>query len=121
MFKNFSYLIVAASLIIFASACSAADINLHVDFAYNGPSANTTGFKLYQRDPAGNTKVIAEIANPEARTYDGVISVTKGRSYYYLTAYNATEESGPSNEYPFEYIEPVTGGLPTPTVIIKFN
>ncbi len=100
----------------------AAEINIHMEFAYNGvPELQTLGFKLYQTSPEGVETVVTDIADPDVRIWDGVVQVEPGRSLYALVAYSAELESPKSEAYPFEYIEPATFGMPAPTIIIKFQ
>lgn len=113
-----------ASLFIlgFAGHSLAAPVNVTIDFAYNGTTAmETKGFKLYHMRPDGTEIVAVDMDDPATRNWAGVLDVPSGRSIFTLAAYNDEEESGRSVEFPFEYIEPATEGLPTPTVIIKFN
>ncbi len=102
---------------------TAGEVDVIVDFAYNGtPDMETLGFKFYKEGPDGIEVVVADIVGPEKRTWRGTVKVDEGKSSFSLSAYSATAESGKSPAVPFEYIEPITpGGLPTPTVIIKFN
>jgi hypothetical protein len=122
MIKNLSLFIISLFILACASYSSAAPVNVTINFAYNGTSAmETAGFKLYHKLPDGTEIVAVDMEDPTTRSWSGILEVPNGRSVFTLSAYNATEESGRSAEFPFEYIEPVTGGLPTPTVIIKFN
>ncbi len=122
--KYFAVLFVSLSMLLGTIITSTAgEVNVMVEFAYNGtPDMNTLGFKLYKEGPDGVEIVVADIVGPEERNWSGKVKVDEGKSLFSLAAYSATSESGKSPEVPFEYIEPITpGGLPTPTVIIRFN
>jgi hypothetical protein len=100
----------------------AGTVNIHVNFAYNGPDElNTLGFKLYQQYGEDDPVVIATIEGGDVRTWEGSIEVPVGRSFYTMTAYSAEQESPHSSPYSFEYIESETPGMPAPTVIFKFQ
>lgn len=117
------YMIVMVALTGWAVRAWTAEINLHLEFAYNGgEELNTSGFKLYQR-PDGETTgtLIVTIEGGDTRSWEGVIDAPLGRSFYTLTAFSPDQESPHSTpEYPFEYIEPETPGMPAPTVIFRF-
>lgn len=103
----------------------AGEIDVHIEWSYNGPTETTEGFRLYQKSPDSTEVIVADIVGGETRSWDGVLNAEVGRSIYYLTAYGTLDgeyiESPKSTGYPFEYIEPLTPGLPAPTVIIRFN
>ncbi len=119
----FAYVTIVLVIGFFAlKPAQAAEIDIHMDFAYNGvPELQTLGFKLYQTSPDGIETVVADISDPDVRTWDGVIQVEPGRSLYSLVAYSAVRESPKSVTYPFDYIEPATFGMPAPTIIIRFQ
>lgn len=113
---------VGAVILLSAISCIAANVTVDVQFAYNGTSdMQTKGFKLYHKLPDGKEIVIADIVGAEVRQWKGVVDIPTGRSAFSLTAYSDIEESTRSAEFPFEYIEPVSSGLPAPIVMIKFN
>ena len=113
--------IVACVVFCFVKLAQAGEINIHMEWTYNGNIEETTGFKLYQENPAGEIVVVAVITGGDTRTWDGVFEAVPGRSFYYLTAYTPEIESPKSQAFPFEYMESQTPGLPPPTVIIRFN
>jgi hypothetical protein len=120
MIKKLSLLLLASFCL--AGTALAGPVNVSIDFAYNGNSTETAGFKLYHKLPDGSEVVAVDLTDPEVRSWSGTMDVPSGRSEFTLAAYNADEESGRSTVFPFEYIEPETdGGLPVPTVIIRFN
>lgn len=120
--KKLGLCVAGLFLLGFVGNSIAAPVNVTIDFAYNGTTAmETTGFKLYHKKPNGEEIVAVDMDDPTTRHWSGILDVPTGRSVFTLAAYNDNEESGRSAEFPFEYIEPLTEGLPTPTVIIKFN
>ena len=120
MFKQLKYFLFGTLLFLSGSAY-ATNIGIHVDLAYNGDLASTTGFKVYRRNTAGEVTLVADITDNTTRTYEGITAIDTGRNYFYITAYNATEESEASNEVVYEYLEAATSGLQKPTIVIKFN
>lgn len=101
---------------------NAGEVNMNVQYTFNGTEEmEVVGFKLYQTDPIGNDVLVADIIGPDIRAWTGTVDVSEGRSVFYLTSYNTTVESNRSNGVPFEYMEPETGAIPPPTIIIKFN
>ena len=106
------------SVLLFASITRAAEVNLEMEFAYNGTFDK--GFHFYKEDPDGSSGLIVEI-DPDVRIWKGKIDIKAGRTLFWLTAYSDTEESAKSNIFPFEYIVPLTPGDTAPTIIIRFN
>jgi len=120
MIKKLALVLLAGLFLV--SPVMAGPVTVSIEFAYNGASMETTGFKLYHKLPDGSEIVAVDISDSTLRAWSGVMDVPTGRSEFTLSAYNTSEESGRSAVMPFEYIEPETsGGLPTPTVIIRFN
>lgn len=113
--------VVALVVFCFIKFAQAGEINIHMEWTYNGSLTETTGFKLYQENPQGEIVVVADIAGGDTRTWDGVFEAVPGRSFYSITAYGQEFESPRSKPYPFEYMEPQTQGLIAPVVIIRFN
>ena len=98
-----------------------AEINASFEWTHNGIGDTlATGFKMY-RVVDGVETLTVDVTDGTARTWTGSIEVDEGRNIFHLTAYNATEESGPSNQAVLEYMEPATGAMPPPTVMIRFN
>ena len=106
------------SVLLFAGITRAAEVNLEMEFAYNGTFDK--GFRFYKEDPDGSSGLIVEIG-PDVRIWKGKIDIQTGRTLFWLTAYSDTEESAKSNVFPFEYIVPLTPGDTAPTIIIRFN
>lgn len=119
----FAYILVLLVLGIFLlGKANAGQMNVTVEWSWNGlPSFNATGFRLYQENSEGVSVVVMDIQDPDARSHTQDIEAQVGRSLYYLTAYSDSNETGRSNAYPFEYIEPDTPSVPPPTIIIRFN
>lgn len=95
--------------------------SIHVEWAYNGGDHDEIGFKLYKVSPDSIEEAVVTIKGADVRSWDGVITVEEGRSLYSLCAYSAELEGPRSPTYAMEYIHLETGGMPAPTVILKFN
>ena len=114
-------LIIIGLLLTLPRFSTSGEINLQMEFAYNGSIESTEGFNFYQEDSSGAEVKIVQIVGSSIRSWDGIVQIETGRSLFYLTAYGDGWESNRSNAYPFEYIEPDTPGNPPPTIIIRFN
>lgn len=96
---------------------SSHDVDVTAQWAYNGDPVTTNGFKLYAKYPGTEDWVeIANIPDGALREWVGVIDIQEGRNILVLTAYNETDESAHSTDFPIEYIRTIPACLLAPTV-----
>ena len=111
---NMKKLILLSSLILilFPFLCF-ANPNANVTFAWHANSeTDLTGYRLYESLVSGQYTFGKgdEILAIPAGTETGTITVSgAGKRYYVLTAYNATDESGSSNEVDLTLLGSPTG------------
>ena len=100
-----------------------ANPNANITFAWDANSeADLTGYRLYESPVSGQYTFGEgnEVLTIPAGTVTGTITVSGGgKRYYVLTAYNATDESGRSNEVNLTLLDSPTGL--TITIIIKIE
>ena len=77
---------------------------IQVDWEYSEVLVDG-GFRLYHQLP-GNTEwtLIQDISGGELRTWTGEVILTTGQNLFVLTAYDSTNESPYSAQYPLDYI-----------------
>ncbi len=119
MKKLFLTLILFFALIGTAFANPTANVTLEWDA---NSEIDLVGYRLYESAISGQHIYGAgnEVLAIPVGTQTGTITVSgPGKRYYVLTAYNATDESGPSNEVSLTLLASPTG-LEI-TIIIKIN
>jgi len=102
-------------LIPFFLAFVAMGSPLLLTFTWTDTADNETGFRLYVRDsPSSVWEILADFDTPNVEFYEDTFEVEEGDHFETMvTAYNATEESAPSN---IEMIDvPITVPSPTDT------
>lgn len=78
-------------------ACAEQTADLAVTWEYPDPPPDIEGFRLYQRMRGEqNATAIQDIA-PEARSWNGTISLDPVENEFYMTAFDSGQESEPSN------------------------
>jgi hypothetical protein len=74
-----------------------ADLVTYIQLNWQDMSANELGFRLYRKVDAGAYSLY-QTFGPDVISYQDNAVVISHWYYYYVTAYNAVGESGPSNE-----------------------
>lgn len=116
----YKQIVIAVAAVAFVVAAAWA---FPINFAWDASlTAGVTGYKLYAGPSPGTYSQNIDVGNITAYGWDQ--AWTPGSTYYFAaTAYDATNESGPSNEVSYTVAQapdttpPTTPGTPTVSVI----
>jgi hypothetical protein len=73
------------------------DLVTYIQLNWQDMSSNELGFRLYRKVDSGSYGLF-QTFGPNVVSYQDTAVVISHWYYYYVTAYNAVGESGPSNE-----------------------
>jgi hypothetical protein len=100
-------LLITILLLMFAAPCFGATLS------WNAPTEGTpTGYKIYYNEYSQDLGLVLEVVDAET-----VLNLVPGLEYtMYVTAYNAIDESGPSNVITYTRPIFVVTDNPAPTI-----